>query len=235
MDTREAFERGYRHQNLPFWLGLLRAPGLQIQADTRVLDIGCGTGLFLQLLYEYAPFQRGLGIDTHEDSIQAAARSLQQRELPLPIEYECNDVIDRSNAAESFDVAFCQEVFWMVEDLSGFASAVHAQLSAGGVCYATVGVHKDNPLWSFEQTNGQSVDEVVHVRTIGGIASVFSAAGFAVGVRPLPVEGYVMYDPDETQKQAKKLHTLAKSTFQEKMLFAFYKGHKVHSSRTLRG
>jgi SAM-dependent methyltransferase len=235
LNTLEAFQRGYRHKNLPFWLGLMRAPGLELSQDSRVIDIGCGTGLFLQLLYEETPYAHGLGIDNDTNSIAQAEQSLATWKSDRPIQYEANDFLSYDAGERRFDYAFCQEVFWMVEDLPAFADRVRSTLTDDGVCYATCGMHANNALFEHKRALLQREGFEPAKRSIDEIADTFASKGFAVGIRPLPVAGYVMYDRETTAQYSKSLYELCQSTFRDKLLFVFYNERDVHTSESLRG
>lgn len=134
MEIFEAASRGYKHKNLLFWVGMLRSLAAPINPTDRVLDFGCGHGLFLQLLYEFYPYADGVGIDRDFESINRARVLLSEREADWPIHYLHSDAVQSSSLNEAFDHIFCQEILWMNADLQALAKELFSMLKPGGRC-----------------------------------------------------------------------------------------------------
>lgn len=74
-----------------------------------------------------------------------------------------------------------------------------------------------------------------HTWTIDQVAEAFSGVGFAVGVRRLPIEGFIMYHPETTPVESRSLSELVQTTSECKMLFYFGKHEPVARPSRLQG
>jgi SAM-dependent methyltransferase len=228
MKIYEASQRGYKHKNLIFWLAMIKSLSRPLGRDDVILDFGCGSGLFLQLLYESSQYGHGYGIDLDASAIADANAHLKQRD-GFPILYRKISLVDvlQQQPLIKFDAIFCQEVFWMNEDLYSIACTLHALLKPGGRCYCTVGCHAENPLWSFRKDRLEVEGCEPYTHHLDEIARIFSAAGFAVGMRRLPLDGFIMFHPDATILNAGSFSKLVATTYDHKMLFYFGKTEQV--------
>lgn len=235
MDIFEAGRRGYRHKNLLFWMGILRSLAAPVTPRDRVLDFGCGHGLFLQLLFEMYPFADGVGVDRDRESVDRATASLAARRPPWPIRYVRSERFAAEADAGLFDHIFAQEVLWMNADLPALARDLFSLLRLGGRCYCTMGSHADNPLWPHRRERMEADGKTTHTWTVDQVAEAFAGAGFAVGVRRLPVEGFVMYHPEDTPAGSRSLYELVQTTSECKMLFYFGRHEPVARPSRLQG
>jgi len=235
MDIFEAGRRGYKHKNLIFWMGILRSLAAPIHPGDRVLDFGCGHGLFLQLLYEIYPFFEGVGVDFDEESITHAKSSLASRQHSWPIQYVRSDRFGTEPHTGQFDHIFSQEILWMNANLSELAGDLFSLLKPGGRCYCTMGSHADNSLWHYRRQRMEAEGRTVHTWSVDQVADAFAGAGFAVGVRRLPVDGFIMYHPELTPVESRSLSELVQTTSECKMLFYFGKHEPVARPSRLQG
>ena len=114
MELYEASQRGYKHKNLIFWMAMIKSLSRPLDKEDVVLDFGCGSGLFLQLLYEYTPYGSGYGIDLDAKAIAQANQYLQAcTGFPITYLQTSAEKLQQILPALYFDVIFCQEVFWM--------------------------------------------------------------------------------------------------------------------------
>ena len=132
MDIFEAARCGYKHKNLIFWIGMLRSLAAPVDHGDRVLDFGCGHGMFLRLLYDFSPYYEGVGVEQDYESLNRARSSLAESKVNWPICYLHSDEFMASYSAESFDHIFCQEILWMNADLHSLALQLYALLKPGG-------------------------------------------------------------------------------------------------------
>jgi SAM-dependent methyltransferase len=235
MTQAEAVRRGYRHKNLLFWLGMLDALMDPILPTDRVIDWGCGHGLFLQLLYEVAPYRSGAGVERDKEALATARRTFTGAHPDWPIAFHTPEEYEVRPERSPADVIFCQEIIWMNSDLPALAATLHRHLRDGGCAYATMGSHPGNPLWAHRKGLIEAGGAETHSYTLDEVARVFAAIGFAVGLRRLPIPGFVMYHPDDTPRNARLLEELVHTTTEHKMLFYFGKGDPVTRSATLQG
>ena len=233
MNAFEAGRRGYKHKNLLFWLGMINSLVTPVTREDHVLDLGCGHGLFLPLLYEIQPFKEGVGIDTDHESIEIARRRTAEQGAAWPIRYVHAD--DVQGATETYDVVFGQEVIWWNADLAVLARQTYALLKPGGRCYFTMGSHPQNPLWERRRERMARDGIQSYSWTIDDVARAFTDVGFAVGLRRVPIDGFFMYHPEATIESAGSLYDLVQATTETKMLFYFGKHGPVERAATLRG
>jgi SAM-dependent methyltransferase len=235
MRQAEAVRRGYRHKNLLFWLGMIDALMDPVLPTDRVLDWGCGHGLFLQLLYDLCPYRVGTGIDRDSGALAVARESLASRHPDWPIRYLSPAEYEGEADREPADIIFCQQILWMNEELPSLAATLHRHLRDDGCVYATMGSHADNPLWYHRRAKMEVEGFSTNTYTVDEVASVFTSAGFSVGLRRLPVDGFLMYHPEETPASSRSLLELIQTTTECKMLFYFGKHQTVHRPAGLQG
>lgn len=235
MEAFEASLRGYKHKNLIFWLGMLKSIVKPITKEHLILDYGCGQGLFLQLLYENYPYKKGIGFDRDKNSIDTAKTFLYERHEDWPIKYFDNDSFIPEDFQGVFDYIFCQEILWMNNDIEKLANEIYSLLKPNGCCYCTIGSHDQNPLWNFRKEKMEKEGMVTNTWNINEIAKIFSASGFAVGMRRLPIDGFIMYHPEFTEEHSNSFYELVKTSYENKMLFYFGKGDNVIKPKTLQG
>ncbi|KOR28981.1 hypothetical protein TI04_09720 [Achromatium sp. WMS2] len=234
MNAFEAGNRGYKHKNLLFWLGMVSSLVTSIKREDRILDLGCGYGLFLPLLYEIYPFHRGVGIDFDIESINIARRNLADRGVNWPIEYFHSDEIQNQMLTESFDVIFGQEIIWWNNDLDQLAKKVFQLLKQNGKGYFTMGSHPEHPHWEKRRQQMLTNGIKSYTWSIDEVAEAFTKAGFSVGLRRLPIDGFFMYHPKATIESAGSLYSLVQTTTECKMLFYFGKHEPVRQTHTIR-
>ena len=235
MNIFEASQRGYKHKNLIFWMGILKSLTAPIRSDETVLDFGCGYGMFLQLLYETYRFKYAVGVDVDVESIEIANQFYSERQIDWPIKYMVPNMFEANSRHEEFDLIFSQEVFWMNQDLHAIAKLFYKMLKPGGRCYCTIGSHNRNPLWSHRKELMESQGIETNTHDIDNIAAVFTQAGFAVGMRRLPIDGYIMYHPEATTTNSRSFAELVSTTHEQKMLFYFGKHQPVGRAARLQG
>ncbi|MEI7993455.1 MAG: class I SAM-dependent methyltransferase [Methylococcaceae bacterium] len=235
MNIFDAANNGYKHKNLIFWIGMLRSLVSPINLNDRILDFGCGHGMFLQLLYDTHQFTHGVGVDLDQESIGRAKLMLSERHPNWPIDYYTSGEFNKPSFVEGFDHIFCQEILWMNPNLHDLASTLFSLLKVGGRCYCTMGSHANNPLWPYRREKMENEGVKTFTWTIDQVAKAFSDAGFAVGIRRLPVDGFIMYHPESTPENSHSLFELVQTTAECKMLFYFGKHEPVHKPERLQG
>lgn len=228
MKIYEANRRGYKHKNLIFWLAMINSLSRPLEKTDVVLDFGCGSGLFLQLLFECNPFGRGYGIDLDSSAITSAKTTLENKDN-YPITYHQASLEDVLDAQEKilFDVIFIQEVLWMNKDIQLISNTLFKLLKEGGRCYCAIGCHAENPVWEHRKNRITAEGHQTYTHSLDEIANTFSKSGFAVGLRRLPIDGFLMYHPETTVLNAGSFSSLAASTYEHKMLLYFGKTKQI--------
>ena len=222
----DAHEIGISNGNFLFWASMIRQVIRRSTADETVLDYGCGDGQFLRLLHQMRPMASGLGVDTDTMAIDQARKAVRQGE---PLEYAPPDVL--KNVKQRFDLIFSQEVFWMIEDLPALAQTLFRVAKERGEYYATFGCHVANPLWPHRRQLLQDEGFRTFDYSLDQVADIFDAAGFEVGLKRLPVEYFLVYEPGFTSRRAQTLSKLVETTHDHKMLFCFRRDTEWRESK----
>jgi SAM-dependent methyltransferase len=137
----------------------------QLNAESRILDIGCGAGRFLiGLLATFDRVERYLGLDVRRPVIEWASRTLVQPERGN-IEFRWIDVEnERYNrrgtsiagdehplpvGSESADIIVLFSVFshMTLEDTDKYLGEIRRILAPGGSCYCTGFIEDGVPDW----------------------------------------------------------------------------------------
>lgn len=74
--TERFFKPGYKAHLVHEWIPALDGVVDKLEAGARVADVGCGRGASTKIMAEAFPKSRFMGIDFHENSIEAAKRSI---------------------------------------------------------------------------------------------------------------------------------------------------------------
>lgn len=218
----DLIKKGYKHKNLIFWAGLIESIPEKITDQDVVIDYGCGSGLFLRLLHENYPYKIGYGIDTDESALKLA----NELNNKTPIVFCKPSDICISTRAKYI---FSQEVLWMIEDINIFIDFIEKHLDNNGFCLFTIGCHTRNPLWTTRKKELRKNGIIFHDHDINNMAKLFFERGFFVGIKRLPINGFIVYHPDVTEG---KIYELVKTTYEEKLLFMITK-EKTQLSSTL--
>ena len=183
----------------------------------KVLDFGSGDGGFLQLFAYLDKLKSGLGLELDKKLIKKANK---QNSNSL-IKYKTYGYILKQNY---FDVAFSQEVIYTIKDLNIHAKEIFDSLKHGAYYFATTGSHIENPLWSKRRQLIRDEEKYyAYDYSIDEIADVFYKAGFQVGIKRLPVEHPILYNPKITKEFSNSLQELVKTSYENKMIFSFWK------------
>lgn len=170
-------------EHAPLWARMIELIEEQDLSRACVLDFGCNQGGFLRLLHDTRPFLSGIGLDLARAAISIA----EQRRGARPIAYR----VASEWMAEpgTIDLACSHEVLYLLSDLDAHAAFMARILAPGGVYYAALGCHTDNPLWPrWRELIPASSNLPVHDYSLADCAAAFTGAGFAVAVRPFTLE-----------------------------------------------
>jgi SAM-dependent methyltransferase len=186
-------EDAMNDDHYPLWQQMIGHVREQDLTSCRVLDYGCNQGGFLRLLYRRKSFRRGVGVDLAELSLEVACRQLRNE----PVEF--HPVSWLSQDQDKFDMAFSHEVLYLLPDLAAHAALMSHALNPGGVYYAAIGCHTDNPQWArWKDLIGSYSNIPVQDYSLDDYANAFFDAGFTVGAMPYSFEGFVPLKKDNS-------------------------------------
>lgn len=183
----EAEEDAMNDDHRHLWrqmIDLVEEPDL---TAAHVLDYGCNQGGFLQLLYSLKPFAKGVGVDLALQSLERAAAQVQEG---VPLTFAPVESLEKYQG--SFDLAFSHEVLYLLPDLKAHADLIRRALKPGGVYYAAIGCHTDNPQWQRWVDLISTYSNIpVQNYSLDDYARAFFDAGFAVSARSYKFRGFV--------------------------------------------
>jgi 2-polyprenyl-3-methyl-5-hydroxy-6-metoxy-1,4-benzoquinol methylase len=160
---------------------------------TKLLDVGCGHGLFSLLVAQHRPGTTVLGVDPDPRKI----RALERAAAAFPnVSFLCGGLEDVS--ARDFDCAALLDVLMYVprEKQLAFLDAVRARLVPGGTLL--LAMNDKRPRWKYAVTcvqetcmrlTGLTRAEALHFVAPDEMARRLGQGGFSVTVVDLPVRG----------------------------------------------
>ncbi len=217
----QAHERVGLDGNLPFWISMIKESQKLLKPNTEknILDFGCGEGKFLQLFDLMDDLKNGLGVELDKNLIEKANQKNQNSSIKYTLH------TDTILPDDYFDAAYSQEVLYTIKDLKLHAQAIFSALKKGGFYFATMGSHIYNTLWSkIRKIIREEEKYYAYDYSIEEVAEVFYAVGFEVGIKRLPVDYFLIYHPDITKNYSNSLLDLVNTTYENKMLFSFWRG-----------
>ena len=123
---------------------------LDIKSGHQILDIGCGTGVFLRPLAESIdPSCRIIGVDNSEIMISEAIKRAEG--LNLPVEYRVGDAHALDIADESFDRCYANFVLMHLQRPKQALSEMKRVLRPGGLIVV------DEPDWDSQVINSKDL------------------------------------------------------------------------------
>ena len=126
-----------------------------VRRGESLIDIGCGTGVFIVQLRDR--FNRLVGIDTSSHAIEFTARRVgKDRNILL----ECGELDSFHFPAEHFDVCLCLDVLEHVKDLPSLLREIHRILRPGAEMIVTV------PNWYDMIVSGILRIDPLHIHTL---------------------------------------------------------------------
>jgi SAM-dependent methyltransferase len=162
----ERMERGHRPT------GEQAITRLSLRADSRVLDLGCGSGWATRLMAGSAKRVRVVGIDISDEMIaQARAASTAYPN----VEFHVGSAEHLPFADGEFTHAFSMESIYYYGDMAAALSEVHRVLSPGGLFASVVDLYHEN------EPSHQWIEQLkvpVQLLSIDEYHRLFEQAGF---------------------------------------------------------
>jgi SAM-dependent methyltransferase len=183
----DAEEAAMNHDHFHLWKEMIQQIEMPSLQDKKVLDYGCNQGGFLNLLYAEKPFAEGYGVDIASFSV---AHANKHKNPHAPLTY--GSVESLAAKENYFDVAFSHEVIYLLDDLDAHAKVMAKTLKEGGIYYAAIGCHTDNPLWDeWVKVISAYSNLEVNNYSLNDYADAFFDNGFSVSARPYQIQGFI--------------------------------------------
>ncbi|HWP55278.1 MAG TPA: class I SAM-dependent methyltransferase [Pyrinomonadaceae bacterium] len=145
---------------------------MQVSMDSRVLDVGCGSGWAMRLLADYAVNGRVTGIDISDEMVNLARES--SRSHPNT-DFEVASAEQLPFPDNEFTYAFSMESLYYYRNIPKALKEIQRVLKPGGSFFAVVDLY-----WENEATH-QWIDTLkvpVELLSIDEYRSLFIDAGF---------------------------------------------------------
>jgi ubiquinone/menaquinone biosynthesis C-methylase UbiE len=162
----ESMERGHRP------VGEQAIARMHVEADSRVLDVGCGSGWATRLLADYAFAGRVTGIDISDEMVQLARESSKDH---LNVNFEVASAEQLPFDSNEFTHAFSMESLYYYRNIPKALAEIQRVLKPGGLFVAVVDLY-----WENEATH-QWIDTLkvpVELLSIDDYRSLFLDASF---------------------------------------------------------
>lgn len=161
-----SMEKGHRP------VGEQAIESMNIPADARVLDVGCGSGWAARLMAEKAQSGRVVGIDISDEMVRVAQES--SSDFPN-VEFEVATAEKLPFDDCAFTHAFSMESLYYYEDMLGALREINRVLEPGGVFNCVVDLFEEN------RPTHQWIDQLkvpVHLLSSAAYRNLFGEAGF---------------------------------------------------------
>lgn len=145
---------------------------MQVSMDSRVLDVGCGSGWATRLLADYAVNGRVTGIDISNEMVDLARESSRSH---LNVDFEVASAEQLPFSDNEFTHAFSMESLYYYRNIPKALKEIQRVLKPGGSFFAVVDLY-----WENEATH-QWIDTLkvpVELLSINDYRSLFIDAGF---------------------------------------------------------
>ena len=162
----ESMERGHRP------VGEQAIVRMEVPADARVLDVGCGSGWATRLLADYAVKGRVTGIDISDEMVSLAAESSQAY---ANVDFQTASAEQLPFADNEFTHAFSMESLYYYADIGKALREIHRVLKPGALFVAVVDMY-----WESDATHQwvEMLNVPVKLLSIQDYRSLFEKAGF---------------------------------------------------------
>ena len=159
-------ERGHRP------VGEQAIARMHVAPDSRVLDVGCGSGWATRLLADCAVNGRVTGIDISDEMVGLARESSQTY---ANVDFEVASAEQLPFADNEFSHAFSMESLYYYKDIPKALDEIHRVLKPGGSFTAVVDLYRES-----EATHQwiETLNVPVQLLSAAEYRSLFEAAGF---------------------------------------------------------
>lgn len=117
--------------------------------DNRVLDIGCGTGAWLELLMRRHPqIAHVVGVEPSREMLNQACERCTDFSSKIPVELRQESAEDQTFQDNSFDLVTCLNTLHYLENAPQFFADTHRGLDANGTLIVQDYTHNGWPLFN---------------------------------------------------------------------------------------
>jgi SAM-dependent methyltransferase len=135
---------------------------MSFDADARVLDLGCGTGVASRAVARKPGFSgRVIGIDRSAYLIEAAKRLAREEGISDKVEFEVGDSRSLGLPEGTFDAAIAHTLLSHVEDPLSVLREMARVVRPGGVIGVFDGDYASMTFASADETSGRSTDAAI--------------------------------------------------------------------------
>jgi len=162
----ESMEHGHRP------VGEQAIARMRVEPNSRVLDVGCGSGWATRLLADYAFTGRVTGIDISDEMVELARESSKSHQN---VEFKVASAEQLPFETNEFTHAFSMESLYYYRNIPKALTEIHRVMKAGGLFVAVVDLY-----WENEATH-QWIDTLkvpVELLSADDYRSLFIDAGF---------------------------------------------------------
>jgi len=145
---------------------------MQVSRNSRVLDVGCGSGWATRLLADYAVNGRVTGIDISDEMVSLARDSSGGY---ANVDFEVASAEQLPFANDEYTHAFSMESLYYYRNISRALQEIQRVLKPGGSFFAVVDLYREN------EATHQWIDTLkvpVQLLSIADYRSLFMDAGF---------------------------------------------------------
>ena len=160
---------------------LALVPG--IGSDTRLLDLGCGTGLQTRVLARHSPAHI-VAIDNHPPFVEEANRQARAAGLAIRIDTRVGDMHRLDFAAGSFDLLWCEGAVYVVGFEAGLRGWRSLLAPGGHLALTEVCWSKPDPPTECQEFWAREYPEIRDTAT--RLATISECGYELVGHFPLP-------------------------------------------------
>jgi SAM-dependent methyltransferase len=166
------------------------------QGEIRLLEIGCGSAIYIRQACERNPSLTALGLELDPEVAEIAQRNVREWQLKDRVRIEAKSILD-FESSERFDLATLHNniYYFQVSARVGLLQKVLGLLKSGGQLLITTGCQDGNPITHALNITGAMTDGMGVLPEADGLLRQLEEAGFAnvSGKRVIPFGGYYAF------------------------------------------
>ena len=166
------------------------------QGDIRLLEIGCGSAIYIRQACERNPSLTALGLESDPKVADMARQNIHDWGLKDRVEIEAMSVLD-FESSEPFDLAtFHNNIYYFpVSARVGLLQKALGLLKPGGRILITTGCQNGNPVMHALNITGAMTEGMGVLPEVDGLLRQLDKAGFANarGKRLIPIASYYAF------------------------------------------